>query len=66
VFDGAERAAVAAPRAEPLVLGSEVHVVGAGGSQRRFGEGGVEPLRAVSGLAGATLAGGAVVAGALA
>src|SRR5437763_10072242 len=65
VFDGAERAAMAAPRPQPLVLGGEVDVVGAGGCHRRLGEGGVEPLGAVAGFAGAAFAGGAVVAGAL-
>src|SRR5437763_9860498 len=49
VFDGAERAAVAAPRAKAVVLRGEVDVAGAGGCQRRFGEGGVEPFGAVPG-----------------
>src|SRR5437879_12801854 len=63
VFDRAERAAVAATRAQPLVLGGQVGVVGAGGSQGGFGEGGVEPFGAVTGFAGAAFAGGAVVGG---
>ena len=50
---------------QPLVLGGEVDVVGAGRGQRRFGERGVEPLGAVAGRAEAASAGGAVVAGAL-
>src|SRR5262245_45583254 len=66
VFDGAERAAVAAARPQPLVLRGEIDVVGASGGHCRFGQGGVEPLGAVAGLAGAAFAGGAVVAGALA
>src|SRR6476646_2685007 len=65
VFDGAERAAVAAAGSQALVLGGEVDVVGASGGERRFGEGGVEPLGAVAAGAGAAFAGGAVVAGAL-
>src|SRR3954451_2113898 len=66
VLDGAERAPVAAAGAQPLVLRAEIDVVGAGGGHRGFGEGGVEPLGAVPGLAGAAFAGGAVVTGALA
>src|SRR2546428_10322030 len=66
VLDGAERAPVAATGTEPLILRGEVDVVGAAGGHRRFGQGAVEPLRAVPGFAGASFAGGAVVAGALA
>src|SRR5215210_7653007 len=66
VLDGAECAAVAAPWPQPPVLRGEVDVVGAGRGQGRFGERGVEPLGAMTGLAGAAFAGGAVVAGALA
>src|SRR5712691_11597685 len=66
VFDGAERTSVTAAGAQALVLRGEVDVVGAGRGQRRLGQGGVEPLGAVAGLAGASFAGGAVVAGALA
>src|ERR1700735_3801795 len=64
VFDGSERAAVAAAGAEALVLGGEVDVVGAGGGHGCFGEGGVEPLAAVAGVAGGGLAGGGGGAGA--
>src|SRR6266508_5615342 len=51
VLDGAERAPVAAPRPQPLVLGRKVDVVGAGGGHRRLSEGAVEPLGAMPGLA---------------
>src|SRR6266852_7891413 len=39
VLDGAERAAVAAARSQPLVLRGEVDVAGAGGGHRCLGEG---------------------------
>src|SRR5438094_9557117 len=57
VFDGAERASVAAAGSQPLVLGGGVDAVGAGGGHRGFGGGGVEPLAAVPGFAGPPLAG---------
>src|SRR5712691_3378381 len=66
VFDGAERPSVAAAGAQALVLRGEVDVVGAARGHRCLGQGGVEPLGAVSGLSGASFAGGAVVAGTLA
>src|SRR5579885_404214 len=65
VFDGAERATVAAAGSQALVAGGEVGVGATGRGQRRFGQRGVEPLRAVPGRAGAALAGGTVVAGPL-
>src|SRR5512132_3121823 len=66
VLDGSECASVSAPWAQALVLGSEVDVRGAGRGHRRLGQGGVEPLGAVTGCARAAFAGGAVVAGVLA
>src|ERR1700681_2952833 len=52
VFGGSECAAVAAGGTEGLVLGGGVDVVGTGGCHGGFGERGVEPLAAVTGLAG--------------
>src|SRR5256886_600480 len=66
VFDGAERAAVADPGPEALVLGLQVAAVGAGGCERCFFEGDSEPLAAFAAAAGAAFAGGLVVAGAAA
>src|SRR3990172_13115077 len=49
VLDGAERAAVAAAGAQPLVPGGEGDVVGTGRGPRCLGERGVEPLGAGAG-----------------
>ena len=64
MFDGAERAAVAEPGAESLVLGLEVGVLGAGRGEGGFFERDPEPFGAFAGPAGAAFAGGLVVAGA--
>src|SRR6266498_4204119 len=66
VFDGAERAAVADPRAEPLVLGLQVAPFCPGGGEGCFLERDSEPLAAFAAAAGAAFAGGLVVAGAAA
>ena len=66
VLDGAERFLVAAPGLEAGVLRGEVGVFAADRGERGFLERPVEPLRSLAGLPGAALAGGLVVAGALA
>src|SRR5436189_3355816 len=64
VFDGAERAAVADPGAEPLVLRLQVAPLCPCGGERCFLERDPEPLAAFAAAAGAAFAGGLVVAGA--
>src|SRR3954452_512822 len=66
VLDGAERAFVAAAGLEPLVLRGRVVGLDADRGHGGFFEREVQPLRAVARLAGPALAGGLVVAGALA
>jgi hypothetical protein len=66
VLDGAQRAFVAAARLESAVLRFEVVVLDADRRHGGFFEREVQPLRALAGPAGATLARGLVVAGALA
>src|SRR5512133_823785 len=66
VLDRAERALVPAAELEPSVLRFEVVAFDADGGHGCFFEREVQPLRSVAGFAGAALAGGLVVAGALA
>src|SRR5512144_2537250 len=64
VLDRAERASMADPGLETLVLGGQVGVFGADGGERGFFERDPEELAALAGAPGATFAGGLVVAGA--
>ena len=66
VFDGADRFSVPDPAALTFVERARVAVVGADRGHRGVLEPSGEPPRALARLAGALLAGGAVVAGALA